>query len=402
MKRLVFVVLYFFCIVCFSADVKPKLFDKAFTFSNASDFYRPNDCNALMVDGIFDVHNVFGSVFQQRNLLNRFCSAHYSSYGEANKDSVSIGIPISELMASFGFSGESSKFNTEYQTLCSQQDAYTTSNQTVISQARNANASLAHEFTQCVQNQTFTAYVEPADPTQFQIIVNYKPAPGQPNVAKIKSFDYDKSSVSCSDFPHNGLGSPSIPNGGAAINCRRTDEKRVSLLSLSTDVGFQSFKVPAYLPPPVQPPVTSAVGDVVMSLLDKTTFSQQHINQKWISCDEIHAGLKKAPTGSAWARITGNSDLPDCANRYPRSAITGGAKVGSVYEDQIANRTHHIQGLHIEASGGHGFDGAGLATNSARNGPYTGSYATDNDGGTGDGTETRPKTAIFNFYVRVD
>jgi len=39
-----------------------------------------NDCDALLKDGVFDEHDIYGSSFQTAVFLNRFCSANYISY----------------------------------------------------------------------------------------------------------------------------------------------------------------------------------------------------------------------------------------------------------------------------------------------------------------------------------
>lgn len=373
-----------------------KLMDKSMTFQGTTDYYRPNDCNALLRDGVFDEHDVFGSSFQQKVFLNRFCSADYKDMKNASDDSLSLGVPIGDLMASFGFSGKDTTFRTEYLQLCSQQDAYVTSNQVLKTQIRNANAALAHEFVQCVAGQPFSAYADPADGSQFQIIVNYNPLPAMKDAAKVTSFDYDHQEITCS------TPGESIRRGGVALNCSRVHADRMALLALNTEAGKQSFRVPAYRPPPPALPPTSGIGDVVMSLLDSVKFAQQHPNEQWISCSAIHSGAKKAPAGTAWASLTGNADLPDCANRFPRATMTGGPVAGVTQDDQVGSHSHTMNMAELEGQGGHGFLGSGPRSNSANQHPPWNSAAGTNPGYSGDGSETRPKAFVLNFYIRVN
>ncbi|AGK46952.1 putative lipoprotein [Burkholderia thailandensis MSMB121] len=154
-----------------NAHVKPS----AFLAKEKDLTSTPNDCNELLKDGVFDKHDVLGTNFQQKVFLNRFCSAHYQTIQDAASDSLNASIPIEEIMVGFGFSGQDSHFSQDYQTLCSQQDSFSTVNQSTISKVTIADATLAHEFEQCVAKDTFSAYLTPTDSTQFQIIAHYIP-----------------------------------------------------------------------------------------------------------------------------------------------------------------------------------------------------------------------------------
>lgn len=375
------------------AAAASRMLDKSMV-TTASVYSQPNNCDALLSGGTFDTHNVFGSNFQQVTVLNRFCSANYSSYEQAQSDSASLGIPVDDLMASFGFSSNSSSFGTNYQTLCSQKDYYSTINQAMTQNVRTASAVIANAFVQCVQSQSqnFSAWVEPIDSTQFQVHVSFHGTAGQTQ-AKVISFDYDKSTISCATIPGNR-----IPIGGIVVLCRRTQASQVAQLALNTDAGNQGFEVPAYIPTP--PPVT-AVGDIVMSFLDEGPFASAHPQQQWLSCDTIAKnGVKKAPQGTAWVALTGNADLPDCSDRYPRSVAPGGT-VGKTLADQVGHHSHTIPAHSLEAQAGHGFAGSGFDANSA-SGVYGSATYSTSDTGSGDGSETRPKTFVAKFYVRID
>jgi microcystin-dependent protein len=75
----------------------------------------------------------------------------------------------------------------------------------------------------------------------------------------------------------------------------------------------------------------------------------------------------------------------------------GGARIGSLQEDEFKLHTHVIPGFHLEASAGGGFDGAGLDTNSNRSNPMTHDYGTSAIGG----VETRPKNAYVNYIIKL-
>ncbi len=85
--------------------------------------------------------------------------------------------------------------------------------------------------------------------------------------------------------------------------------------------------------------------------------------------------------------------------RPPGQNNTGnsGVLVGSIQDDQTRAHSHAISGIHLEASGGSGFDGAGMASNSNPNHPMTRDYGTTNAGG----SETRPKNAYVNYIIRL-
>lgn len=91
---------------------------------------------------------------------------------------------------------------------------------------------------------------------------------------------------------------------------------------------------------------------------------------------------------------------PDAAARTaPGSGATGnqGDQVGSLQGDSLGSHAHAIQGWHLEASGGSGFDGAGFETNSNRNHPSSHDYGTRGAGG----SETRPKNAAVLWIIKL-
>ena len=355
---------------------------------------EPNQCQALLRGGVFDEHNVFGSSFQTKVFLNRFCSAHYSSFQQASQDSSNLGVPLGSLMAAFGFSGTETTFQRDYQTLCSQQDSFAGASHGEVERIRIANANLAQAFGQCVKSTHFVAYATPIDPKQFQLIVAFHPQSGADPKARITSLNYNKTGVECDRPP------PTVGVEGMTLNCRRSDEKQAVQLALDTSEGDQTFRIPPYEPPAPAAAVTSAVGDVVMSLLPPDKFSSQHAGQTWILCG---APGQVAPPESAWARLTGGAPLPDCGARYPRAFQNGVTPAaGATQEDHVGEHTHLIHGKTLEAERGHGFDGSGLNSNSLPTPAWDTDFSTKGVTDEGADTETRPKTIIFNFYIRVN
>jgi hypothetical protein len=73
-----------------------------------------------------------------------------------------------------------------------------------------------------------------------------------------------------------------------------------------------------------------------------------------------------------------------------------GNRVGSVQADQVGSHSHAIFGRHLEAEGGHGFDGAGFDSNSSHGSPFEHDYSTK----ASDGTETRPRNAYVFWIIR--
>ena len=96
-----------------------------------------------------------------------------------------------------------------------------------------------------------------------------------------------------------------------------------------------------------------------------------------------------------------NRGLDDDRNnrRPPGKGNTGnsGNAVGSVQDDDLARHAHTLQGFHLEAREGHGFDGAGFDTNSGRSHPMTHAYGSSAIGG----AETRPKNVYVNYIIKL-
>jgi len=210
---------------------------------------RASDCDLLLLNGVFDEHDVFGFDYQKRVFLNRFCSAHYGSLQEAQNDSLNATIPIQGVMVGFGLSGNSSTFKTDYDTLCSQQDAYLKSSRLSSEKIRAANGNLAKEFRKCIVNQTgLSAWLTPTDNKQFQIRAKYRPGSGSAPYDKVDALDYDHAMGNCGHPPDR------IGPEGVTINCSRNNATVAFQAALNTKWGNQQFVLPAVLPPVPPPP----------------------------------------------------------------------------------------------------------------------------------------------------
>ena len=142
------------------------------------------------------------------------------------------------------------------------------------------------------------------------------------------------------------------------------------------------------------------VGDIVMSPLNLQQFRAQHGGgTAWVLCDG-----GRFPN-SRYAQIVGRPDVPDLRGRYPRGFASGLPDPGGTMEDATRNHRHQFG------------DAAGLGADRwnimrdaegggdnfvARIGVGSGGISTT---GMVDGqpdNETRPKTTIVNFYIRIN
>ncbi|CAJ3490491.1 putative lipoprotein [Burkholderia pseudomallei] len=348
----------------------------------------PNNCNLLLKQGVFDKTDVLGTNYQQKVFLNRFCSAHYSSLQQAQSDSLNANIPIEQIMVGFGFSGQNSQFQQDYQTLCSQQDSFSTINQSSISKIRVADATLAQTFEQCVAQSEFTAYLTPTDSKQFQIVAAYHPKSDTAPHARVTGLDYDRSTISCSNIPST------IGPQGYVIDCTRKDATMAAQLALNTQFGSTSFQFPAVVPQAPVAPSPYSVGDIVMSFFDETTFNSQHPGQTWRLC----AG-GTAPN-TTWATLTHDAPLPDCQGRYPREYKSGlTPDLGQTQEDALQRHTHALPAPWAIQGDGQGGGNNHVARDAYGDHP---TIITDAGEGANFDNETRPKTIVVNFFIRVN
>jgi hypothetical protein len=357
--------------------------------------FDANNCDALLKDGVFDQHEIFGSSFETEVFLNRFCSQHYNSFQQASSDSLNLGVPLGDFFASLGFNDAEQNFSVDYQTVCSQQDSLAQSDRISRETIRVADSNLANAFTACINEAIFVAYLEPTSSTEFQIFAKFRP-PQSGARARVQSLNFSPPNAGSCDQPPREIGPQ-----GTTINCSRDDASKAVQISLNTTGGTQGFRVPAASSSPETPGF--GIGDVVMSMLPPNAFAAQHPRQEWVLC-----GSGTAPSaGSAWNRVTNNAPLPDCGNRYPRAFKDGDTgPTGAVLDAQVGGHTHAIKGVQlVEAQQGHGMTSSAFRSNSDQDHPDQNSFRADlaTEKNTADGTgENRPRTVVFNFYIRVN
>ena len=133
------------------------------------------------------------------------------------------------------------------------------------------------------------------------------------------------------------------------------------------------------------------IGDIVMSILDLPTFQAQHGggSTKWVV-----ANGDKYPD-SAWAILTGNNAVPDLTNRYPRGYAAGLPGPGGHMEDAILQHSHQMSGWAVMN------DARGSGDNHVLRTGYPGNTPTSEVLGAATG-ETRPKTTVVIFYIRIN
>ena len=158
-----------------------------------------------------------------------------------------------------------------------------------------------------------------------------------------------------------------------------------------------------------------AIGDIIMSTLGEADFVNEHggpypvgSQTSWVPCDGRNV------SGSAYANKTGLLCVPDLVGRYPRGADIRGktgvitAGTGQTMEDTLLSHVHSYHAFKAEADGGTGFVGSDFNSNSG--GQNDGNWAKDYissgpeqlSGRASLADETRPKTTIVNFFIRIN
>ncbi len=116
---------------------------------------------------------------------------------------------------------------------------------------------------------------------------------------------------------------------------------------------------------------------------DESTF-QGAYGSDWVLADGRNV------QGSAYHKLTGFTNVPDMRGRYPRGRSfstgrnpDGDLAVGVTQEDEFKSHTGHVLGT-------------------AAGGTYTGGNSTDWANRLQGGNETRPKTVVVNFFVKIN
>jgi|ERR1043166_380405 hypothetical protein len=138
-------------------------------------------------------------------------------------------------------------------------------------------------------------------------------------------------------------------------------------------------------------PSSLGIGDIVMSTLDLRTFQAQHGGgtSTWVVCNG------DSYPGSAWERVSGGQKVPDLTNRYPRGYAAGLPAPGGHMADALSNHHHELSGWAVMNDARGGGDNQVLRTGYGGATPTSGVIGIDN-------SETRPKTTVVVFYIRIN
>lgn len=152
----------------------------------------------------------------------------------------------------------------------------------------------------------------------------------------------------------------------------------------------------------------NGVGDIVASALTLEQFRKVRGDNdpnkpQWVQCD----GSTKSANGyayadSQYAKDSGRSNVPNLLGRYPRGFDGKPERpLLALLEDAIANHSHNLRGGRGTGWGRMG-DAQGGGNNEVPRWTDSGSeFATSGVVGV-DSSETRPKTTIVNFFIRIN
>lgn len=139
------------------------------------------------------------------------------------------------------------------------------------------------------------------------------------------------------------------------------------------------------------------VGTLVESMLTEAQF-QGETSTGWVLADG------RSCAGSAYAILTGNSNVPDARGIFRRGKnngrstasgdSTGEISLGTYQADQFAAHTHS-EHYRIPDTGAGGSAGGGDTNRSLVD-------VSENTGSSGTGTETRPRALVINVFFRIN
>jgi hypothetical protein len=139
------------------------------------------------------------------------------------------------------------------------------------------------------------------------------------------------------------------------------------------------------------------VGQIVESLLDFATFSNEHLGI-WYPLDG------RSCSGTAYHALSGKTTIPDAMTdgMFLRQAKSGRV-VGSAEADEFKSHTHiqdaHSHGITLGGDGAANGTSAQRTVNSFTPGNTFNATATNQNTG---GAETRPKNIAVNYYIKVN
>jgi|GEM_PF-6066546 len=416
-----------------------------------------NACVALLRHGIYNTQRSLQLGSSASTVYNQVCS-NYNSYkaGTLRADAsgryglFSAGASltkeeveaIGQAMCSTGYSNEAAN---------NQIDAFSS---VVSDTGRRAFSDCIHEANAGLVIET--SYDENI-PNLVTISARYSPIgnPGPQRVTgiDIKSDDPDPNPpdtvrVTCSGSLVTAANERQrlTPGQVLTMTCRRpaaNDPQNAFLIlgnralaygaaiTVGTDLGPVSFTfAPIYVPPPPSPIRPAFVGEIRAIAFQSTEPAfKDLVANGWMECDgralnaaeypELYAALQNT-WGTTNIGVTfkipdlrgqflrgwshGSNVDPEANSRTyadptnPHAGWTGssGDAVGSRQPDAFAHHHHPMDMKKLEASGGHGFLGSGLRSNSDAGAPWDQPVATNDVGNT---YETRPKNVAVMYVI---
>jgi hypothetical protein len=142
---------------------------------------------------------------------------------------------------------------------------------------------------------------------------------------------------------------------------------------------------------------SSVIGAVQSAMLTEAQFQAQ-FGTGWV------LARGQSVSGSKYASITGNATVPDLRGVFLRGKNNGRSTsegnpdgesaLGLPQADQYRSHNHAGAYPNLNASGGTGFTGTGLSSNSGG----TNSVSLIANGG----NETRPRNVTVNYFIRIN
>lgn len=401
-------------------------------FNHASAQLNLEVCNVAFSQGIRDNFELLTERQQFEVYQTRLCDARFSSYQSFRETAAGLNLSIPLAEGLLGLSGsdaeKSAVFTQNYQRFCSAtffDSQFRERFQSFVSQISSA---LTASWNRCQELQLnaflqsrgiFVAITPFGQLDNFLVEVRVR-QPGTPTPTIIRSIgpenrveciragqrvtpntQIDSTEFQMTCTKHPALDVPFVvetnfgntPRVNIPAGTTRILELLEQMSSLRTDVTRDLERLQRSSLP---------VGTIVISTLSPSEFQARFGNAevRWVICDGNNH------PNTEWASVTGNTNgtVPNLSGRYPRGFASGLPSPGGTMEDATRDHQHRMgnaAGLSADqwnimrdAQGGGnnfvariGVAGGGIDTTGMLNGQP--------------GNETRPRTTIVNFYIRV-
>jgi hypothetical protein len=389
-------------------------------------------CNVAFSQGIRDNFELLTERQQFETYQTRLCDSRFSTYQSFRETAAGLNLSVPLAEGLLGLSGsdteKSAVFTQNYQRFCSAtffDSQFRERFQSFVSQISSA---LTASWNRCQELQLnaflqsrgiFVAITPFGQLDNFLVEVKVR-QPGTPTPTIIRSIgpenrveciragqrvtpntQIDSTEFQMTCTKHPALEVPFVietnfgttPRVNVPASTSRILELTEQMNNLRNDLTLSMERLQrASLP----------VGAIVISTLSPSEFQARFGNAevRWVVCDGNNH------PNTEWARVTGNTNgtVPNLSGRYPRGFASGLPNPGGTMEDATRNHRHQLGnagGLSASQWNIMG-DGQGGGDNAvARIGVSSGGIFTTGmvDGQPSD--ETRPRTTIVNFYIRV-